>query len=165
MTRELEAEEGMIRTSLKDWEENMMGEPYFGPIELSILPPLETPAIAELRKELPPPLRDRPVAVQAFRAVAGERRFLVGFAVWDRGPTPVCNLVIERLAEADAPDKNKKEPFAIRLIESDAGARTIDLLRRFKGKLLLIGYKDDRVYDDGTCAAMRAPGITFKFDV
>ena len=34
--------------SLEDWEENMMGEPYFGPIELSILPPLETPAIAEL---------------------------------------------------------------------------------------------------------------------
>jgi len=33
--------------SLEDWEK-MMGEPYVGPIELSILPPLETPAIAEL---------------------------------------------------------------------------------------------------------------------
>jgi hypothetical protein len=154
----------MIRTSLKDWEENMMGEPYLGPIELRVLPPLETPAIDELRKEIQPALRDRPIVLHAFRAVAGERKFLVGFTVWRHGPTAAANAIIERLVEADN-DKNKKDSFAIRLIKSDAEAKTIALLRRFKGKLLLIGYQDDRIYDDGVCGAMKAPGIAFKFDV
>jgi len=143
----------MIREqSSAAFEARMLGAPHRGPMTLHPLSPMETPCVVTLR-ERHPELRGHPIFVHAFRAIAGERVFHVGFGIWDAGPTLPCGAVMERLAVVSAAIL-VKHVFCIKLVRSEARAKTQRALRCFTGKALLLGYKNSALYDDGMVELM-----------
>lgn len=91
---------------------------------------------------------DVSMILRAFRAVAGEREFFVGFCVGDgEGFTPIGLAVIERLSIAEPHSSLHVVPIRHEDIAWDI---VIHHLRSFTGKVLLFAFADFDVYDAGT---------------
>ena len=103
MSKEREAYFAAVKKSAKDNEiafnENpdsyCFGKHASGLLTLRVMGAMETPAIAKI-KEQQPVLVGRNIAVNAFHATVGSRKYRVGFGVFtDQGPTLVCGAVFE----------------------------------------------------------------------
>ncbi|MBX3476241.1 MAG: hypothetical protein KF910_01410 [Brevundimonas sp.] len=122
---------------------------YFGTVELHMLP--AAPAINGARiRELTgdESIPDADVVLEAFRAVAGDRTFHVGFCLGDdSGVSAIGIAVIERLM-MEAPDAPL---HVVPVVHQDiAWAMVLRHLRSFRGKALLFVFPDSDLYDAGT---------------
>lgn len=122
---------------------------YDGTIDLHILPPVASingARIRELTNDNSFPATAQ-IVLQAFRAVAGERKFHAGFCIGDGKAFSAIGLaVIERLS-MEAPEAAL---YVVPIIHEDiAWDIVIRHLRTFTGQILLFAFSDSDVYDAG----------------
>ena len=122
---------------------------YDGTIDLHVLPSVETINGARIREltgdDIIPDATQ--VILRAFRAVAGERTFHVGFCLGDGESFSAIGIaVIERLSmEAPGADLH-----IVPIVHADiAWDVVMRHLRSFTGRILLFAFPDSDVYDAG----------------
>jgi hypothetical protein len=131
------------------------GPPRGGVIELHRLPAVAASrcrVVREMNAALGAGERiadDRPISVEAYRAVVGGRRFLVGFCLGEEDRFSSAGLdVIDRLYEqAEGRPRLHVVPVLHRDIAWDVVLRH---LRAFRGEVLLFSFPDPVTYDAGT---------------
>jgi hypothetical protein len=123
---------------------------YWGMINLHVLPPVATINGARIREltgddTIPEATQ---IMLSAFRAVAGQRTFHVGFCLGDGGAFSAIGIaVIERL-RMEAPGAAL---HIVPIVHQDiAWDIVMRHLRSFTGQVLLFAFVDSDVYDAGT---------------
>lgn len=136
---------------------------FDGIIDLHILPSdpsINGARINELTGDSTFPA-DIGIVLRNFRAVAGEREFLVGFCVGDgEAFSPIGLAVIERLSIEAPAAALHVVPIRFEDIAWDIVMRH---LRTFTGDLLLFAFADSDVYDAGT-AEISYSNLVRQFD-
>lgn len=123
-----------------------------GLINLHMLPPVTTingARIRELTGDDTIPISDTTqIALEAFRAVVGERTFYVGFCIGDEtGVSAVGIAVIDRLMM----ETHGAALHVVSVVHDDiAWDIVLRNLRNFTGQVLLFAFPDSDIYDAGT---------------